>query len=604
MALICPKCNTLNDKTAGFCMNCGSAVAANSSGASAGSAAEKTAALDHIKDYSERTVAAVFIPMFLSMLITFVFQKYIVAYFGHDNFLYRLLMPTGEWLQLLVPTLTFYIFVWSCIDLLWKALRNVRISRCLGNPLLTQLPISVRNKTIDAILQELADVPDAIRHNIAFMRILSLLQHIQSTRDLQRSHEFFKHQTSIDSDTAQSGYTLIKIFIWAMPILGFLGTVIGISDAVGNFSGFLSGDIEKIDIIKRELAKITTGLSYAFDTTLLGLAGSLGAMLFSTFVQTREETSLTDLEELGLRIVANASTGQADTKNDALAANRAELSDQMAGFSQAINQFTVQLHANTERLSAVPAVIENFCRSFSKEAVLLTDSLGTSASRLQDITKSLSDKESEDSIMQSLNRFRMMMHDQTQAVSKNIQNFIQDMQESSSALSGEFSRLPDEIKSYRAGFKEESEHLSSSLTLATAHFGALAEKTRQFHESTEHLVNEFSQLFPVVQENEQVIKNKLSEFEELSSRFKDAFTANTEKFVASLGSFSGKVDELNETRKTTAQAVQSLDELNLLISAMQKSQEEITRFLSELTGPLEFRLFPAGKAAPDAPSKK
>ncbi len=604
MALICPKCNTLNDKTAGFCMNCGSAVAANSSGASASFTAEKTAALDHIKDYSERTVAAVLIPMFLSMFITFVFQKYIVAYFGHANFLYRLLIPTGEWLQLLVPTLTFYIFVWSCIDLLWKALRNIRISRCLGNAVVSQLPISVRSKSIDAILQELAQVPDAIRHNIVFMRILSLLQHIQSTRDLQRSHEFFKHQTSIDSDTAQSGYTLIKIFIWAMPILGFLGTVIGISDAVGNFSGFLSGDIEKVDIIKRELAKITTGLSYAFDTTLLGLAGSLGAMLFSTFVQTREETSLTDLEELGLRIVANASTGTADTKADELAANRAELSDQIAGFSQAINHLTVQLHANAERLRDAPALIENFCRSFSKEAGLLTDCLGTSTSRLHDITKSLSDKESEDSIMQSLSRFKMMMHDQTQTVSENIRSFIKSMQESAIALSGEFSRLPDEIKSYRAGLKEESEHLSRSMTLAATHFETLTEKTQQFHESTQLLVNEFSQLFPIVHENEQVIKNKIHEFEELSSQFKAAFTANTERFVTSLGRFSGKVEDLNATQKTTAQAVQALDELNLLISAMQKSQEDITRFLSELTGPLEFRLFPAAKASSEKPSKK
>ena len=41
-----------------------------------------------------------------------------------------------------------------------------------------------------------------------------------------------KSQSEIDATMVDSSYVLIKVFIWAIPILGFIGTVLGISEAV------------------------------------------------------------------------------------------------------------------------------------------------------------------------------------------------------------------------------------------------------------------------------------------------------------------------------------------------------------------------------------
>jgi hypothetical protein len=65
----------------------------------------------------------------------------------------------------------------------------------------------------------------------------------------------------------QSSYTLSNVFIWAIPILGFIGTVIGIGQAVGAFSGSLD-QAQDISLLKKSLNDVTGGLATAFDTTL------------------------------------------------------------------------------------------------------------------------------------------------------------------------------------------------------------------------------------------------------------------------------------------------------------------------------------------------
>jgi biopolymer transport protein ExbB/TolQ len=81
-------------------------------------------------------------------------------------------------------------------------------------------------------------------------------------------------QSEIDAGTIDSSYSLLKVFLWAIPILGFIGTVIGISAAVGGFSGSLEA-AQDIAVLKESLNNVTQGLSVAFDTTLVALVMSI-----------------------------------------------------------------------------------------------------------------------------------------------------------------------------------------------------------------------------------------------------------------------------------------------------------------------------------------
>jgi biopolymer transport protein ExbB/TolQ len=87
-----------------------------------------------------------------------------------------------------------------------------------------------------------------------------------------------------EDDTAQAeaaldgAYSVPRVLVWAIPLFGFIGTVVGISAAVAGFSGFLQ-TAEEIEQIKTGIGGVTTGLAVAFDTTLLALALSVAVML-------------------------------------------------------------------------------------------------------------------------------------------------------------------------------------------------------------------------------------------------------------------------------------------------------------------------------------
>ena len=93
-----------------------------------------------------------------------------------------------------------------------------------------------------------------------------------------------------------SSYVLIKVFIWAIPILGFIGTVLGISNAVSSFGGEM-GAAADIEVIKEQLGQVTGGLSEAFDTTLVSLIFSLFVMFPTSIMQKDEEDLLNKVDE-------------------------------------------------------------------------------------------------------------------------------------------------------------------------------------------------------------------------------------------------------------------------------------------------------------------
>ncbi|WP_331125961.1 MotA/TolQ/ExbB proton channel family protein [Longimicrobium sp.] len=93
----------------------------------------------------------------------------------------------------------------------------------------------------------------------------------------------------------EQSYSLPRAFVWAIPLMGFIGTVVGISAAVAGFSSFLR-QAEEIEQIKTGIGAVTTGLAVAFDTTLLALALSVLVMLPLVLLERLEGRVLLALE--------------------------------------------------------------------------------------------------------------------------------------------------------------------------------------------------------------------------------------------------------------------------------------------------------------------
>ena len=112
-----------------------------------------------------------------------------------------------------------------------------------------------------------------------------------------------------DAAVMDSSYILIKYMIWALPVLGFIGTIMGMTQAIGSFDTVLKG-ISEVGFagVKQSLGLVTSGLSVAFETTFLALVLSAIVNLFANALQKREEDNLSDVEEFTTDNIINKYT--------------------------------------------------------------------------------------------------------------------------------------------------------------------------------------------------------------------------------------------------------------------------------------------------------
>ena len=96
-----------------------------------------------------------------------------------------------------------------------------------------------------------------------------------------------------DANLVESSYTLTKGLIWAIPVLGFIGTVLGLSQAVGGFGAVVSSGAD-LETLKNALGGVTSGLGTAFETTLIALVAALFVQLLMTLLMRKEEEFLDD----------------------------------------------------------------------------------------------------------------------------------------------------------------------------------------------------------------------------------------------------------------------------------------------------------------------
>jgi len=89
----------------------------------------------------------------------------------------------------------------------------------------------------------------------------------------------------------------IKILIGTLPLLGFLGTVLGIMHALGGLPGLMLGERTSVSDLSQTLAASFSGISLAFETTMLGLICSLLATVGLSYVEKLEAEAVLQEEK-------------------------------------------------------------------------------------------------------------------------------------------------------------------------------------------------------------------------------------------------------------------------------------------------------------------
>lgn len=195
----------------------------------------------------------------------------------------------------IVVVMILVVFFWGLVTCFLRYLRTRSTTRISHNSLLLDSMELVKFEGLKSVVQQL-DTP-AAQSSPLLSRLHSVSRHWATTPSLQDADLLLQQQLYTGEEEVRAGYSLLRTFIWALPVLGLLGTVAGVAVAVGGFAQFLGGDIEDVAVIKRSLVHVTAGLSYAFLTTLYGLGTALVLMLLTTGLQTREEKLLTSTHQ-------------------------------------------------------------------------------------------------------------------------------------------------------------------------------------------------------------------------------------------------------------------------------------------------------------------
>ena len=119
------------------------------------------------------------------------------------------------------------------------------------------------------------------------------------SRSSQDVSETIRMQADVDMGRLVSGMSTVHFLAWAIPAVGFLGTVRGLAMSMGMAGRVKEGGIEQF------LANVTQHLDVAFDCTLVALALSLPIMFLIHSVQRDEEALVIDCQQYCLEHLVN-----------------------------------------------------------------------------------------------------------------------------------------------------------------------------------------------------------------------------------------------------------------------------------------------------------
>ncbi len=194
-----------------------------------------------------------------------------------DEYVVRYL--AGHWVEYIEVGL----FCIGLSSLAMKLLSTIRQKKSLADCSLPAAPSGgqhpseadgLQRQVLGPLTGERAYLPKRLRDGLDF---------VIRTGKADDLEDHLKYLADVDGARAHASYGLVRFIVWAIPIMGFLGTVIGITVAIANLS---PTELENI-------SGVVAGLGTAFDTTATALGLSM-VLMFTQFVIERIEQGLLD----------------------------------------------------------------------------------------------------------------------------------------------------------------------------------------------------------------------------------------------------------------------------------------------------------------------
>ncbi len=222
-----------------------------------------------------------------------------IALFAALYPLYMLDMRLGKmfWDSIGINFPTTLLMFWSfaILGLKWRQIAQQK-SAMLVDLLPTEISEEITLGSLNQFVEHIRSLPARARRSILVNRVLRGIEHFRVRKSAAETVTMMESQSAIDAANVAGSYTILKVFIWAMPILGFIGTVMGVSSAVSGLSATLENAAD-VSAVTNSMKSVFGGLGTAFDTTLLALIMSMIVKIPTSAMQKSEDGLVTIADE-------------------------------------------------------------------------------------------------------------------------------------------------------------------------------------------------------------------------------------------------------------------------------------------------------------------
>jgi len=199
--------------------------------------------------------------------------------------------------RLIFQFLTMYMFSLSIVTVVLKRYRLKSEYYALWEIPIPQ-DLDMRDEArLVTTYEQITSLPNWTK-SIVHTRVARVLAMWINSRDFERTIQYARENSELDYLGSDSSFRANRLYIWAMPLLGFLGTVYGVSYGIGGFAEFLTGGNITGEDITNQVGIITQGLAIAFYTTLVGLFAAGISAFPAMAAERREESLLASIDEL------------------------------------------------------------------------------------------------------------------------------------------------------------------------------------------------------------------------------------------------------------------------------------------------------------------
>ncbi|MCB1227390.1 MAG: MotA/TolQ/ExbB proton channel family protein [Verrucomicrobiales bacterium] len=261
------------------------------------------------------------------------------------------------------------------------------------------LPVEIGNEVnaqnVPHFIDNLYALPGRLRDSLMVNRIRKGLELFEARQNNGEVATMMSAQSDIDSNRIGGSYSLLKVFLWAIPILGFIGTVLGLSQAIGS----IQLDVEDISKVLGSIGNVTSGLGTAFDTTLLGLVLALLLNFPMNALMKAEDDNLNNIDAFcnevlmprlndGGGIAGGDTGGLMDTLVKAVASSQSEFLKDLNVLSKKMNDYAMNLDRRVD--SHQELVHKEFTDGMHRLREDLTAAVKDSVKVTTDYTRALS----------------------------------------------------------------------------------------------------------------------------------------------------------------------------------------------------------------------